>query len=86
MSYTNTIKTIKKKDRKDKTRFQKYKQDYFGGKKQILATKINIIEALKKKLKIKYFNSNKMGYYANNGIKFSKNKTSINLGNLHAGN
>ena len=42
-------------------------------KKQILAIDINITKAFqKKKIKAKYFNCNKKGYYANNCIKLKK--------------
>lgn len=53
-----------------KKRFQRHKQKQ---KKQILTTKVNITKALKKKLKVKYFNYDKKSYYTNNCIKPLKN-------------
>ena len=64
----------KKEDRKDKKkRFRGQRREHTGERKeQTPATGVNKT-APKKKLKVRYFNCNKKGHYANNCIKPPKN-------------
>ena len=67
-------KPAKKEDRKDKKkRFWRQRREHTGEQKdQTPATGVNEA-APKKKLKVRCFNCNKKGHYANNCIKPSKN-------------
>ena len=64
----------KKKNRKDKKkRFRRQKREHTGERKeQTPATDVNKA-ALKKKLKVRCFNYDKKGHYANNCTKIRKN-------------
>ena len=68
------IESAKKEDKKDKKKkFQGQRREYTKEQKeQTPATGINKA-ASKRKLKVRYFNYNKKGYYANNCTKPPKN-------------
>lgn len=69
LSCDNIVELAKKVDKKNKKiRFWGQRQEHIGErKKQTPATNVNVTKtAPKKKLKFKYFNYDKKGYYANN--------------------
>ena len=70
------VELTKKEEKKNKKKiFQRQRRKHTREqKKQISAIGVNITKAIsKKKLKIRYFNYNKKGYYINNYTKPSKN-------------
>ena len=67
-------KPAKKKDRKDKKkRFRGQRREHIGERKEQVPATGDNEAAPKKKLKIRYFNCDKKGHYANNCTKPPKN-------------